>query len=98
MPRNATGVYLEGINDAYTLAVQTRDSRHVEKYAATIKHGIRFLLQLQFTHRNTFYLKNPDRAIGGIRQSLVRNDLRIDYAQHAALALMKAGQHDLFKP
>jgi len=95
-PRNSTGSYLEGINDAYTLAANLRDEMRTKKYQHSIRQGVRFLFQLQLTNRNMFYLKNPAKALGGFRQSLTNNQLRIDYTQHATLALLKAIQNDIF--
>ncbi len=96
LPRFSTGPYLEGINDAYQIAVESGDEAHVAKYRESIRKGVRFLFQLQITERNAFYLKNPERAIGGCRKSLVRNDQRNDYTQHAVLALIKAHQNQVF--
>ncbi len=33
-----------------------------------------------------FFAKNPDRALGGVRESLYVDDVRIDYVQHAMSA------------
>ena len=95
-PRNSTGSYLEGIADAYALSVNLGDEAHTSKYRESIRNGARFLLQLQITERNAFYLKNPCRAIGGFRKSLTRNNQRNDYTQHAALALIKALENNIF--
>ena len=37
----------------------------------------------QFDDANDFFLKNPQRARGGVRESVVDDDIRIDYVQHA---------------
>ena len=37
----------------------------------------------QFDDANDFFLKNPERARGGVRESVVDDDIRIDYVQHA---------------
>ncbi len=96
LPRFSTGPYLEGINDAYEIAVETGDEAHAAKYRQSIRKGVRFLFQLQITERNAFYLKNPARAIGGCRKSLVRNEQRNDFTQHAVLALIKAHRNKVF--
>jgi hypothetical protein len=37
----------------------------------------------QFTPDNAFWLKNPTKSEGGVRESLIVQDVRIDYVQHA---------------
>jgi hypothetical protein len=37
----------------------------------------------QYNDENDFFLKNPERARGGVRESVVDDDIRIDYVQHA---------------
>jgi len=95
-PMISTSSYLEGINDAYTLAKNVNDAYHMEKYANSIMLGTRFILQLQFNENNTFYLENPNKAIGGFKKSLICNELRIDHTQHAVMALMKAFSNNIF--
>lgn len=94
-PTISTSSYLEGITDAYRLAQDLADGDHIQKYAESIGGGIRFLLQLQLTEVNSFYLRNPSRAIGGFRGSLGNNRIRNDNVQHAIMALMKTHQLDL---
>ena len=89
-PGFATATFLEGLEDAYTLAIRRGDGWRARRYGDAIRLGLRFLLQLQITERNAFYLRNPSRAIGGFRRSLVSNAQRNDYTQHGVRALMKA--------
>jgi len=96
-PRYSTSSYMESINDAYSLAKQIGDKPHQKKYADSIRKGTRFILQTQFTPDNVFYLKAPEKAIGGFKESLVNNRQRIDFTQHAVIALIKALENDLFK-
>lgn len=95
-PRNSTSSYMEGMNDAYTLAVLVGDQEHQDIYYQTISYAVRFILQMQYTPDNVFYLSNPELAIGGFRHSLVINDQRNDYTQHASFALMKVYDNGIF--
>jgi len=95
-PRSSTSSYLEGITDAYELAIEMKDTKHIEKYEDSIKSATNWLLLSQYTPENTFYLKNPDRAIGGFRKSLTKNNQRNDYTQHALMALKKIYKLNLF--
>jgi len=95
-PTFTTSVFLEGINDAYTVAVAENDSFHMQKYKEAIRLGIRFVLQTQYTEENSFYLENETRAIGGFRTSLTENSIRIDNTQHGVMALMKTYGNNIF--
>lgn len=89
VPTFSSAVYTEGIADAYKLAGLVNDNDRVKKYEASIKLAARFILQLQFNDVNTYYIKNPENAAGAIRESLISNNLRIDYTSHSILALLK---------
>lgn len=95
-PGNSTASYMEGINDAYRVAQLFDNRRHIRKYRDSIRAGIRFVLQTQFTPENAFWVKNPTRTIGGFRASLKKAEQRNDYTQHAVSALMKAHGNDIF--
>jgi hypothetical protein len=45
-----------------------------------------FMRGQQFDANSSYFTKNPDKAMGGLRESLVINDIRIDYVQHAMCA------------
>lgn len=96
-PSNSTASYLEGLADAYVVAQKVGNNEHIEKYRKSIKLAARFVLQTQYTDRNIFYIKNPDKALGGFRQSLTNNQQRNDYTQHATLGLIKVYQNSIFK-
>ncbi len=46
----------------------------------------RSMLGQQFRADNDYWLKNPSKAEGGVRESLFVEDIRIDYVQHAMSA------------
>lgn len=43
----------------------------------------------QVRSSNAYLMRRPRRAVGGIRRSLVENEIRIDFTQHAASALIR---------
>ncbi len=96
-PGNSTASYLEGLNAAYRLAELTGNRQRMHKYNSSIRAGTRCLLQMQYTKRNSFYLKNPGRAIGGFTASLSDMTQRNDFTQHAIRALMAAYQNQIFE-
>lgn len=95
-PGISTASYLEGLNDAYALAKEAGDSQHAERYAEAIRLGAAFLLRLQYTEDQRFGLRSvPAHVLGGVRQSLRSDRLRVDNNQHAVAALIKAYENDL---
>jgi AMMECR1 domain-containing protein len=95
-PNNSTSSYMEGVNDAYTTALLFNDEEHIKKYRDSIRKGIRFVLQTQFTPENAFWVQNPKRAVGGFKESLKSVNQRNDYAQHATSALLKAYRNSIY--
>jgi len=96
-PGCSTSTHMEGINDAYALAKMVGDEPRQNAYRESIRNGTRFILLSQYTPENTFYLSNRKRAIGGFRASLINNQQRNDYTQHAVSAIMKAMQNKIFE-
>ena len=96
-PRFSTSVYVEGINDAYAVAVAERDQKRTVRYRDAIKNGMRFILLTQYVHSNSYYLPNEERAYGGFRYSLTKNNQRIDFTQHAVFAILKSLENGLYK-
>jgi hypothetical protein len=87
---SATGVYLEGLADAFQLAVDEGDAKRAGAYALVIKRALRDVLQLQFrTDVDMFYISKRERVIGGLRTTEYNNEIRVDNVQHNLMALMK---------
>ena len=87
---SATGVYLEGLADAFQLAVEVRDSGRADAYALVIKRALRDVMQLQFRHDvDMYYISKRERVLGGIRTTEYNNEIRVDNVQHNLMALMK---------
>ena len=95
-PTNSTASYLEGLADAYYLAKKVGDQEHILKYAEACKYAARFVLQTQFKEGDVFYLSNPQRALGGFKQSPINISQRNDYTQHSTLSLIKVYQNNIF--
>ena len=95
-PGISTASYLEGINDAYALAKEVGDTKRVERYGEVIRLGAEFLMRLQYTGDQRFDRKFlPPHILGGVRQSLGSDRLRVDNNQHAAAALIKSYENGL---
>jgi|TARA_B100001964_G_C14239344_1_gene604169 AMMECR1 domain-containing protein len=89
-PRYSTSAYAEGLNDAYAVARLLGDNVREARYKDSVLKALRFVLLTQYIPENSFYLKNPEKAIGGFRKTLTNNEQRIDCVQHAVFALLKA--------
>ena len=87
---SSTGVYLEGLIDAYQLAVEAGDERRTRAYAESIRQGLRSVMQLQLQNDETLWF-SPDRnrAEGGLRTTVYNNVVRVDNVQHTLMAVMK---------
>ncbi|NVK55075.1 MAG: hypothetical protein HWE26_05625 [Alteromonadaceae bacterium] len=87
---SATGVYLEGLIDAWLLAKLTGDEARQELYRLVIVKGIRHAMQLEFTDdAQMYYIRNKQAVLGGLRSQVYNNEIRVDNVQHNLLALLK---------
>jgi hypothetical protein len=77
----------EGLVSAYRLARAIGDARS-DKIAGALRRCARFQLSQQFTIENSGTLPNRDRAIGGFREGLASNRIRIDFVQHNISSLL----------
>ena len=83
----ATGVYLEGLIEAWDLARRLGHPSSAA-YRRAILAGLRSLRQLQFRHNSDmFYLAKKDRVQGGLRTAGYDNTVRLDNVQHALMAI-----------
>lgn len=87
---SATGVYLEGLADAYQMAISLADAERQERYRLAICRGIRSLSQLVFRDEaDLCYIQQRERVRGGVRTTTYDNIIRVDNVQHGLLALLK---------
>jgi hypothetical protein len=87
---SSTGVYLEGLIDAFDLARRMGDSVRAGRYRQAILRGVRSLMQLQFRGDiDMYYVSRRDRVFGGIRTEVYDNSIRVDNVQHGLMALLK---------
>lgn len=91
---SSTGVYLEGLIDAWRLARETGDATRRERYRQSIIRGLRSVTQLTFRDPvDLFYVSRRDRAFGGVRTTVYDNTIRVDNVQHNLMALLKILEH-----
>lgn len=91
---SSTGVYLEGLIDAWRLARETADGARQEQYRRAIVRGLRSITQLTFLDDvDLFYVSKPARVFGGVRTTVYDNSIRVDNVQHNLMALLKILEH-----
>jgi hypothetical protein len=87
---SSTGVYLEGLIDAFALAREVGDQKRVQKYRRAILLGLRDAMQLEFGDEvDWFYVTKPERVRGGLRVAVYDNQIRVDNVQHVLMGLQK---------
>ncbi len=88
---SSTGVYLEGLADACTLAREIGDSKRFEAYRTAILRGFRSAMQLQYTDEaDLFYVSKRKPVLGGLRSTEYDNAIRVDNVQHMLMAVLSA--------
>jgi hypothetical protein len=94
---SSTGVYLQGLVDAWQIADATSDTRRTTRYAEASIVGFRSSLQLAFTNSvDTYYVRALDRVTGALRTTPWNNEVRIDNVQHTVMATQSALTTGLF--
>ena len=87
---SATGVYLEGLIQAYNIAKEIGDTKRASSYQSAILHGLRSLLQLEFNDDvDMYYISKPDHVYGGLRTTVYNNEIRVDNVQHGLMAILE---------
>ena len=91
---SSTGVYLEGLIDAYQLAMAEGDDHRAAAYARSMELGLRSAMQLQFRDDETgWFVRDRARTVGGLRTTVYNNVIRVDNVQHTLMAVMKIQDH-----
>jgi hypothetical protein len=88
-PSFLTGCVMEGLGDAWGLAIRLGDVTRATAYSHAWKKAFGFVSRLMVVEEDTFHMPEPSYAIGGIRQSPVNTYMRIDFAGHLIHALVK---------
>jgi len=87
---SSTGVYLEGLIDAWQQARDLSDAPRQQKYRVALVRAVRSMMQLQFVDDvDLFYVAQPERFVGGLRTTEYDNDIRCDNVQHPLMGIVK---------
>lgn len=89
-PTFSTGTFLEPLPLLVVVARAVGDHERADRYAAALRHGLRFTLQLVITEPETWFTPDPARALGGVRSTLDDVRVRVDNVQHVVTAFLQA--------
>jgi hypothetical protein len=88
-PRSApTATRMEGLDSAYALARDYGLDAEAVQIRKAIDRGTGFLLRIQIGPEIAVYCQDPEKSLGGVRESLASPSIRIDYVQHTISALL----------
>ncbi|PRQ04029.1 hypothetical protein ENSA5_11520 [Enhygromyxa salina] len=94
---SATGVYIEGIIDAYAMAKAVGDRKREDRYRKALSRAIRSVMQIQYVDDiDMYYVTDRQRTKGGLRTTVLRNEIRVDNVQHVLMGVLKV--LDRFEP
>jgi hypothetical protein len=87
-PGDSTTLYLEAVGAAIRTAKAVGDAQARDRFMDAWCHGLSFLEKVVYQSRDNSLLPNPAFAIGGLRRSDTATEVRIDFVQHLASALL----------
>lgn len=94
---SSTGVYVEGLIDAWQLAQTVNDTHRVNAYGVAIRRALRSLMQLQYKDEtDMFYISKKSNVYGGLRTTCYHNEIRVDNVQHGFMGAMKILESTFF--
>jgi len=96
-PSFNTGFMAEGVAGAWRCALRQQDGERSGRYANCWRKAIGFVRTLILEETDVFPFQAPDKAIGGMRCTNSRADIRIDQVSHSLHALVE-GYQNLLTP
>jgi AMMECR1 domain-containing protein/orotate phosphoribosyltransferase len=91
-PSFNTGFLAEGIGAAWAEALGADDADRAAKYEKSWRRAMAFTRKLMIREEDTFCMREPARAVGGVRCMQSRSDVRIDQVSHCLHALVRGWQ------
>jgi len=88
-PSFHTAFIMEGVADAATLLSAVGEEKVAQAYINSWLQGYQFVDRLIIREQDTFCMKDPDKALGGVRPTLASTAVRIDFVSHAVQAIIK---------
>jgi orotate phosphoribosyltransferase/AMMECR1 domain-containing protein len=92
-PSFHTAFIAEGIAAAWDLAKSVGDEERAEKYGCSWRNAMQFVGTLMLSDKDMYCMRNPARALGGVRAAQIGTLIRVDYVAHLLLALISGVQN-----
>ena len=92
-----TAAALEALVDAAIAAQLSGDVERYERYRRACRHAVAFLLRLQFTPNNAYYMTHSERIVGGFKKDMVNTTSWMDNVWHLTSAFIKIQNARLFE-
>jgi hypothetical protein len=86
---SVTAAALESLADAAIVARKDGDTDRYKAYTTVVRHTTAYLMRIQFTPDNTYYVKHRERAVGGFKKDMVSSVLWMDNVWHLTSAFIK---------
>ena len=90
-----TAAALESLTDAAILAKKERDKVRYKKYSSVLRQSVAYLLRLQYTEDNVYFLQKRRRVLGAFKKDLIDGVIWMDSIWHLTSALIKIHEEDL---
>ena len=84
-----TAAALESIADAAIVAKKVGDAKRLAAYTAVVRRTVTYLLRLQFTPANSYFVPKRERVVGGFKTDLVDHRVWMDNVWHLTSAFIK---------
>jgi orotate phosphoribosyltransferase len=91
-PNFNTAFIAEAVAAAWSVATETGDKDRQGRYQHSWQRAVDFVQTLLIRDADTFCMKDPERALGGVRMSVSRSETRIDAVSHALRAIVLGEQ------
>ena len=90
-----TAAALESLADAAILAKKVGDTERQAAYGAVVRRTVTYLLRLQFTPANSYFVKDREKVVGGFKTDLVDHRVWMDNVWHLTSAFIKINKAGL---
>jgi orotate phosphoribosyltransferase/AMMECR1 domain-containing protein len=92
-PSFNTGFVAEGVAGAWRVALARNDEERASRYGECWRKAAGFMRTLTLEETDIFPFRLPERALGGVRCTVSRADIRIDQVSHTLHALVEGYQN-----
>jgi orotate phosphoribosyltransferase/AMMECR1 domain-containing protein len=89
-PSFHTAFVMEGVADGARLLLTVHEPETAERYLRAWRQGFVLLDRLIIREVDTFCMRDPVKAVGGVRGTLTSATVRVDFVSHAVQAIVKA--------